>query len=99
SFEVDEEERLVLAVIKLGNVDRTAERAAGIGLAIAIAAAGLEETMRVEHRLIGHVIVEAAVHLIGAALGGEVEHAAEAAGVLRGEVAGLQRELADGFHA
>jgi hypothetical protein len=51
----------------------------------------------VEHGLVGEVVVEAAVDLVRSALSGEVEHGAEAAAELGGEITGLERELADGF--
>ena len=94
-FQVGEEECLVPPVVEPGDDDGTAAAEPEVVLAAERPRAG-KRSMGVE-RLVGHVVVEAAVQVVGPRLGGEVEDAAQHLTVLGREVGGLHRELADGL--
>src|SRR5262249_31625190 len=83
-FQVEKEEGFASAVVNLGNVYRSAKRAARVGLAVAFTPVRLKDAVGVKHGLVGHVVVETAVGLVGSALGSEVEHCAQTAAVLGG---------------
>src|SRR5207249_1422236 len=93
---VEREERLVLAVVDLGNPDRPGEGKAEV-LSSADRPDEDERPLRVE-RLIREVIVSAAVEGIGAGVDGEVKQAGGHLAKLGSVVAGLQRELFDLLH-
>src|SRR5205814_1927853 len=92
-LEAEEEEGLVRAVIDLRNSHRTANREAPIALADLVSKSRVR-LARVQG-LIGSVIVARTVKLVGSALGDHADHGAAGGAELRGEVAGLNRDLLD----
>ncbi len=93
---VEEEERLVVAVVELGNPDWAAYGAAKVVLAAARVGIG-ERPVRVQ-RFVGQVLIPGAMELIGAGAGSEVVEPASSLAEFRGKVAGLQGELLDHIH-
>src|SRR5205823_13383645 len=94
-FPVDVEECLVMPVIQPWNSYGAAGTSAEIVLVsrrpqqVTVAAVGERNTY--VQVLVGEVVVQAAVILVGAAAHGEVKHAAANLPVLGGEVTGLHR--------
>ena len=95
SFVGDKEEGLVAAVIEFRNADRAGERPAEVVLAVDGAAGG-EETASV-HGIVAEEVVNGAVDVVGAGLGGEGHDAAARLAIFGFEAVGIDGKLGETF--